>query len=297
MASATTTGRLFCFGLGYVALTLATRLLPLGWRVAGTSRSADKRARLAALGVATYAFDGGRPLEDAAEALAGATHILSSVAPDSRGDPVLRHHADDIAALAPEWTGYLSSTVVYGDSGGGWVDERMMARPTGERGRRRAEAELEWVDLHRDCGLNVHVFRLAGIYGPGRSALDRVRDGTARRIVKPGHVFSRIHVEDVAATLMASLGRPDPGAVYNVCDDEPAPGNEVVEYACRIAGAAPPPAEPFDEAILSATARSFFADGRKVSNARIKRDLGVTLAFPDYRAGLDALLARTGTDS
>ncbi len=290
-------GRLFCFGLGYVALTLATRLLPRGWSVAGTSRDPDKRAKLDRLGVSVSAFDGARPMADAAEALSGATHVLSSVPPDSRGDPVLRFHADDIAALAPAWIGYLSATSVYGDAGGGWVDERMIARPTGERGRRRADAEMEWFDLHRGDGLAVHVFRLAGIYGPGRSALDRLRDGTARRIVKPGHVFSRIHVEDVAATLAASMAQPHPGAVYNVCDDEPAPGSEVLEYACRVAGVAPPPAEPYDEAILSPTARSFFADGRRVSNARIKRELGVALAYPDYRAGLDALLARSGTDS
>ncbi len=290
-------GRLFCFGLGYVALTLATRLLPLGWQIAGTSRHAGKRDKLAALGIATYEFDGALPMADAAEALAGATHVLSSVPPDSHGDPVVRFHADDLVALAPAWVGYLSATSVYGDAGGGWVDERMIARPTGERGRRRTDAELEWFDLYRGCELAVQVFRLAGIYGPGRSAFDRLRDGTARRIVKPGHVFSRIHVDDVAATLAASFARPAPGAVYNVCDDEPAPASEVLEYACHLAGVPPPPAEPFDEAALSPSARSFFADGRKVSNARIKRDLGVALAYPDYRKGLEAVLAQTGTDS
>ena len=285
------TGRLFCFGLGYVALTLATRLLPLGWTIAGTSRNAAKQAKLSALGIASYAFDGTERMEDATAALAGATHVLSSVPPDPDGDPVLRFHKDDIVALAPAWAGYLSSTVVYGDAGGRWVDERMMARPTGERGRRRTDAELGWFELHRAHGLAAHVFRLAGIYGPGRSPLDRVRGGSARRIVKEGHVFSRIHVDDAVATLLASIAQPNPGAVYNVSDDEPAPGNEVVEYACRLTGTPLPPAEPFDEAMLSATARSFFTEARKVSNTRIKRELGVALAYPDYRAGLDALAA------
>jgi nucleoside-diphosphate-sugar epimerase len=215
------------------------------------------------------------------------------VPPDEAGDPVLGRHAGDLAQLAPDWVGYLSTTGVYGDRAGGWVDETAALAPVGERGRRRIAAEAGWHAL----GLKLHVFRLAGIYGPGRSALDTVRAGTARRIVKPGQWFSRIHVEDLAAVLAASIARPNPGAVYNVCDDEPAPPQDVIEHACRLLGRAPPPAIPFDQAVLSPMARSFYDESKRVSNARIKTELGVRLRYPDYRAGLAALLAASPPDS
>ncbi|NNG04808.1 MAG: SDR family oxidoreductase [Inquilinus sp.] len=294
--------RLFCFGLGYSAEALIARL-PEGWRVAGTCRTEDKRARLADRGIEAHLFDRGRPLDAPASALAGTTHLLSSVPPDAAGDPVLDHHATDIAALAgakpaPGWVGYLSTTGVYGDRQGGWVDEGAALRPTGERGRRRVAAERGWLDLGRDSGLVVHLFRLAGIYGPGRSALDTVRRGAARRIDKPGQVFSRIHVDDIAAVLRASMARPDPGTAYNCADDDPAPPAEVIAHACALLGIEPPPLVPFEKADLSPMARSFYADNKRVSNRRIKEDLGVRLAYPGYRDGLAALMeaARRGRE-
>jgi nucleoside-diphosphate-sugar epimerase len=282
----TGSGRLFCFGLGFSALTLAAALQPAGFRVAGTCRRPEKAAALAARGITPFLFDRDRPLDTAA-ALAGTSLLLISVPPDAAGDPVLDAHLADILALSPrpEWVGYLSTTGVYGDTGGAVVDEDSPVAPTQERSRRRALAERRWLALV-DQGLPVHVFRLAGIYGPGRSALDSVRAGTARRIDKPGQVFSRIHVEDIATVLRASIARPRPGAIYNVADDEPAPGHEVIAHACGLLGVEPPPLEPFDPATLSPMAASFYADNRIVSNRRMKQELGITLKYPTYREGL-----------
>jgi nucleoside-diphosphate-sugar epimerase len=285
-------GRLFVFGLGYSAMVLARRLKAQGWIVGGTSQSEDKRAALVAEKINAVVFDGSRPIADVATVLERTTHLLMSVPPDANGDPVLRQHANDIAALkGVKWLGYLSTTGVYGDTGGDWVDERAGLHPTGVRGRARVAAEQGWLDLVR-LGIPVHVFRLAGIYGPGRSALDQVRAGTARRVVKPGQLFSRIHVDDIASVLMASMARPTPGAVYNVCDDEPAPPQDVIAYAAALLGVPAPPEIPFAEAAktMSPMARSFYDDNRRVSNRKIKDELGVKLAYPDYRAGLKALL-------
>jgi nucleoside-diphosphate-sugar epimerase len=286
-------GRLFCFGLGFSALALARRLARRGFAVAGTCRGEEKARRLREAGIEAYLFDLGRPLEDAPRALAGTTHLLLSVPPDAAGDPVLAAHEAELAALAPRlrWAGYLSTTGVYGDRAGGWVDENSALEPTGERGRRRLAAERDWQELARATGLPLHVFRLAGIYGPGRNPLRNVLDGTARRIVKPGQVFSRIHVEDVALVLEASLDRPHPGAVYNVCDDEPAPSQDVIAFAACLLGRELPPEVPFEQAGLSAMAASFYEDSKRVSNRRIREELGVALGFPTYREGLRALLA------
>ncbi|HYD32723.1 MAG TPA: SDR family oxidoreductase [Azospirillaceae bacterium] len=284
--------RLFVFGLGYSAQTLARDLLAQGWRVAGTCRSAGKRAALQAQGIDAFLFDRGRALDDAGEVLAGTTYLLSSVPPDAAGDPVLDHHAADIAALPRlAWVGYLSTTGVYGNRDGEWVDESSPLSPTGERQQRRVTAEHGWLDLYRRFGVPVHVFRLPGIYGPGRCALDDVRAGTARRIDKPGQVFSRVHVEDISGTLEASMARPNAGATYNVCDDLPSPAHEVIAYACELLGVEPPPLLPFEEADLSPMARSFYTDNKRVRNDRIKRELGVVLRHPDYKAGLKARVA------
>ena len=286
-----TAGRLFCFGLGYSALALARGLLADGWAVAGTTRSQDKADRLAADGIEVFLFDRDRPLENPAVALAGTSHLLSSAPPDALGDPVLDHHRAEIAGQESlAWLGYLSTTGVYGDRGGDWVDEESELAPTGERGRRRVAAEAAWLDLWERDGLPVQLFRLAGIYGPGRSALDTVRGGTAKRIDKPGQVFSRIHVDDIATVLQASMARPRPGAAYNLCDDEAAPPQEVIAYACELLGREPPPLVPFDQAELSDMGRSFYRDNKRVSNARIKEELGVALAYPSYRVGLRAIL-------
>jgi nucleoside-diphosphate-sugar epimerase len=287
--------RLFCFGLGYSAQALIRLLRNEGWGIAGTCRASDEAAAFRRDGIAAHVFDGGTPMADAGAALTGTTHLLSSVPPDAESDPVLRWHGRDIAALVEAepslaWAGYLSTTGVYGDCAGGWVDDASARQPTGERGRRRVAAEDGWLALWREHGVPAHLFRLAGIYGPGRSALDTVRAGRAQRIDKPGQVFSRIHVADIAAVLRASMARPNPGGAYNVCDDNPAPPEEVVRYACELLGVAPPPLVPFDSADLSPMARSFYADNKRVRNDRIKTELGVRLRYPDYRAGLTALL-------
>lgn len=285
---------LFCFGLGYTATALAKRLLGEGWRVSGTCRRADKAAALARQGIAAHLFDRGHPLEGARALLAEATDVLSSVPPDDAGDAVLDHHGDDLAAVGRSlrWVGYLSTTAVYGDSAGACVDEETEPRPSLPRAVRRLAAERRWLAL-ADHGLPVHVFRLAGIYGPRRSVLDQVRAGSARRIDKPGHVFSRIHVDDAATVLRASMARPDPRRIYNVCDDLPAEPADVVACACRLLGVPPPPLVDFAEAArqMSDMALSFWQDQRRVDNARIKRELGVRLAYPDYRAGLEGILA------
>ncbi|MFD1380881.1 Rossmann-fold NAD(P)-binding domain-containing protein [Fodinicurvata halophila] len=207
--TATGQPKLFCFGLGFSALTLGQRLLGKGWRVAGTTRSQDKAEHLRAQGFETWLFDPERPLADAETALAGTQYLLSSVPPLPVGDPVLAAHGEAIARL-PEtsWIGYLSTTGVYGNADGGWVDEDSPIQPSGERGRRRADAEAAWLELGQRSGRPVHLFRLAGIYGPGRNQLESLKRGKARRIHKPGQVFSRIHVEDIAAVLEASMARP-----------------------------------------------------------------------------------------
>ncbi len=284
--------RLFCFGYGFSAQALGALLGPAGWSLAGTCRSEEGCRALADAGVDALPFAREAPLADAGRLLAGTTHLLLSIPPDADGDPALDRHGADIAALPGlAWIGYLSTTGVYGDTGGARVDESATPTPSGERGRRRLAAERGWRALGENHGIPVQVFRLAGIYGPGRNALAAVRRGAAKRIDRPGHAFSRIHVADIAQALAASIARPRAGAIYNVCDDEPAPGADVVAHACALLGVAPPPLTPLEEAGLSPMARSFYADNRRVSNALIKEELGVALRYPDYRAGLAALLA------
>jgi len=283
--------RLFVFGLGYSGARMARTCLADGWGVGGTCRNDAAAATLRRLGIETFLFDRGHALADPGAALAGTTHLLSSVPPDGEGDAVLDCHGGDIAALKGiEWVGYLSTTGVYGDRDGGEVDESSALSPTSARARQRVQAEAGWLALGKVHDLPVHIFRLAGIYGPGRSAIDAVRSGTARRIAKPGHVFSRIHVDDIVATLRASAARPNSGAVYNVCDDHPAPSEAVIACACELLGIEPPPLIPIEKAELSPMAASFYRDNKRVSNARIKRELGVRLRFPDYRAGLAGIL-------
>lgn len=279
---------LLSFGHGYSAQAL-TRLLPDDWTVIGTTRSADKATRLLADGVDPRVWPGA----DMRPALDRATHLLISAAPNEDGDPVLQHLRDEILSRAGtfEWVGYLSTTGVYGDHSGDWVDEEAPLTPATKRGQLRVKAEAEW----RAMGLPLHIFRLAGIYGPGRGPFAKVRNGTARRIIKQGQVFSRTHVEDIAQVLWASINRPNPGAAYNVCDDDPAPPEDVIAYAAKLLNLPIPPAEDFETAEMTPMARSFYAESKKVKNDRIKDELGVILKYPDYRSGLDALLA-AGTD-
>lgn len=270
----------------------ARALVPLldGFRVIGTTRSEEKAAALRGEGVEAIVWPG----TDLSPLILGATHILSSVAPGD-GDPVLDAYADTLRHAPAQWVGYLSTTGVYGDRGGDWVDESSALEPATKRGRARVRAEGAWAEL----GLPLHIFRLAGIYGPGRGPFAKVRAGTARRIIKPGQVFSRIHVEDIAQVLAASIARPDPGArersaIYNVCDDDPAPPQEVIAHAANLLGLPVPEAVRIEDAEMTPMARSFYAESKKVRNDRIKRDLGVVLKYPDYRAGLADLLVREG---
>lgn len=285
--------KLFCFGMGYTAQALARQLAPSEWRIAGTTRDADARQAMAARGWEILTFTEGQPLANFESALAGTTHLLSSVPPGDATDPVIAAHGSELAALKGlRWVGYLSTTGVYGDRQGGEVDEWSDRIPASERGRRRVMAEDAWLDLWRTHGIPVHIFRLAGIYGPGRNALETVRQGRARRIRRPGQVFGRIHLDDIVQTLMASIECPNPGAAYNLSDDEPAPPDEVIAYACELLGVDPPPLQEFDEVkdSLSPMALSFYGESKRVSNRRIKEELGVQLKWPTYREGLKGLL-------
>jgi nucleoside-diphosphate-sugar epimerase len=267
--------KLLVFGLGYTARAFVKRL-GSDWEIASTSRGEH----------GPILPDGG---------FDGVTHILISIPPGETGDPVIDGYGAEIARLPGlQWLSYLSTTGVYGTRGGGWVDENSELHPTNARGSRRADVEAGWLDLWRRHDVPVHIFRLAGIYGPGRSAFDALRAGTARRIDAGSQVFSRVHVDDIAGILLASIAKRRPGAVYNVCDDEPAAQEAVIAYAARLLDGEPPPLVPLAEAQLSPMARSFYADNKRVSNALIKRELGISLAYPDYRAGLAAILAAGG---
>ena len=282
--------RLLVLGHGYSAGFLTRLLVPQGWAVTGTTR--DDPARVADAGATPLRWPGEEPAIRAEIARADA--ILISAGPDAEGDPALRDFADALAAAPARWLGYLSTTGVYGDHQGGWVDETTPLTPATRRGQQRVAAEAAWQALAAAHGLPLHIFRLAGIYGPGRGPVQKLREGTARRIVKPGQVFSRIHAEDIAQTLAASIARPNPGAIYNLCDDDPAPPEAVIAHAAELLGVRVPPAEDYATAEMTPMARSFYAESKRVANDRIKRELGVDLRHPDYRSGLKALLAAEG---
>ena len=281
------TGKLLIFGCGYSAQAFVRRL-GRGWQVTGTTRDPDKVVRLKDQGIDARLCPGG----DLRPALDDATHLLLSIAPDTDGDPVVAAYGDTVAKAAPHlrWVGYLSTTGVYGDHDGGWIDEMTPLEPTTRRGKVRLMAERQWQAIAGASGLPLHIFRLAGIYGPGRGPFEKVRNGTARRIIKENQYFSRIHVDDIASVLAASVARPDPGAIYNVADDDPSPPEDVLSEAARLLGLPEPPEVRFEEAEMTPMARSFYAESKRVRNDRIKRDLGVTLRYPDYRTGLRALM-------
>ena len=287
---------LLSLGHGYSARRLARDLVAEGWRVIGTTRSAEKAEALRGEGVEPLVWPGDDAAGAIRPALEAASHLLISAGPDAQGDPVLRAAGAEIAARAErfDWVGYLSTTGVYGDRGGAWIDETAARAPSTRRGTWRMAAEDAWLALHRDHGLPVHLFRLAGIYGPGRGPFEKVRRGTARRGVKPGQGFSRIHVDDIAAVLRASMARPAPGRAYNVCDDAPAPPQDVIAEAARLLGLPVPPEIAFEDAEMTPMARSFYAESKRTSNARIREELGVDLRHPDYRSGLRSLLDEAG---
>lgn len=278
------TKTLLSLGHGYTAQALATRLLPQGWTILGTFRDPAQETVLRAQGITPLQW----PI-DFESALKDVSHVLTSIRPDKDGDPVLRLAKDALQAAAPnlEWLGYLSTTGVYGDMGGGWVDEDTPLEPGGHRGKMRVLAEAEWQAVPN---LPLHIFRLAGIYGPDRGPFAKLRKGTARRIIKKNQVFSRAHVDDIAQVLEASMKAPNVGRVYNVCDDSPAPPQDILAYAAELLGMDPPPEIPFEEAEMTPMARSFYSDSKRVRNDRIKGELGVVLKYPNYRDALKAML-------
>lgn len=281
---------LLCFGMGFCAEALAIRLRPEGWTVVGTARSDERLRELASRGHHAVTFAG---VASSGILSVSPLHVLVSTPPDEQGDPALKAFGSRLASIAHDigWVGYLSTTGIYGDRGGDWVDEDCPAQPQSERGRRRLQAENDWLEWGAMHAVPVQVFRLAGIYGPGRNQLVSLQEGTARRIDKPGQVFSRIHVDDIASVLRASMRKPHAGRIYNVCDDEPAPPQEVVAYAAGLLGVSAPPLEPYAEArsTLSPMAASFYQESKRVSNHRIRQELGISLAYPTYREGLSAL--------
>ncbi len=274
--------------MGYCAKALSAHLSSEQWSISGTSRQEPDQDP----GYRSYAFSGTAPMRDGPKALNNTTHMLISAAPDANGDPVLNWHRKDIAALRSlKWLGYLSTTGVYGNTDGKKVDETAVTRPSSRRSEYRLKAELAWLDLMKTSDVPVHIFRLPGIYGPGRSALNQVQTGKARRIDKPGHQFSRIHVDDIANTLLRSIETPNPGRIYNVCDNEAASPADVTAFACDLLGAPTPDMIPYDIASqsMSPMALSFWQDNRRVDNTRILTELGVKLAYPTYREGLTAI--------
>ena len=287
------TKRLFVFGYGFSARALARRLAPLGWAVAASIRDAADAAKLATQGVTAIPANDRPAL---VEALKQTQALLITAPPDASGCPGLPVLVPALAQANafPDWIGYLSTTGVYGDRRGGWVTEKSRLAAQSLEGARRVGAERDWLEVGRGMGLTVSLFRLPGIYGPGRSALDRLRAGEARRIVAPGQVFSRIHVDDLAAGLAASISRPKAGGVYNLCDDEPAANSDVIAFAAHLLGLPVPVEVPLAQAELSPAAQRFYAESKRVSNALAKAELGWRPAYPTYREGLAAILAGGG---
>lgn len=274
---------IFCFGLGYTALHCMPLLPRDAWHISGTCRNREKQHTLQSAGIDACIWQGGTPDTKILEAVKNATHILHSIPPDATGDSVITSFGGVISASnALEWLGYLSTTGVYGDHQGDWVDESTPVNPSNDRSIYRVNAEAQWLSL----GVPAHIFRLSGIYGPGRSAIEAMQSGKARRIDKPGQYFSRIHVEDIARVLLASVNNPKPGSIYNVADDMPAPQEQVIAYAAKLLGLEPPPLVSIEDAGLSPMARSFYANNRRVKNHKMKQELGITLTYPSYIEGL-----------
>ncbi|RYE86895.1 MAG: SDR family oxidoreductase [Hyphomicrobiales bacterium] len=282
----------FFFGMGYSSLASARAIhlsIDSAIPISGTTRTEEKAEELADSAYRIHVFDGESPGQTLDEDLGKATHVILSIPPDEHGDPVLNHHRASLdRATKLEWIGYFSTVGVYGDFGGAWIDESASTGPINRRSRQRVESEEAWRAYAGSRGLPLLILRLAGIYGPGRSAFDKLRNGTARRIVKPGQVFNRIHVEDIGRVTAMAAARKLAGT-FNLADDEPAPPQDLVTYAARLMGVPPPPETLFEEAEMTDMARSFYSDNKRVSNKAIKQALGIELLYPTYREGLDAI--------
>ena len=283
--------KLFCFGFGYTCDHLEQYLrsenTDNSWQISGTTSDLDKGQRFEKRDVSLLVQDQERVIGDIGSLIKGTTHLLISAPPKNLGCPIFRSYLRDIVSLDTlEWIGYLSTAGVYGNRYGNWVDETSEVRPSTIRGTRRAKAEEQWVSLFKRYDAPVHIFRLAGIYGQGRSAIDSINAGIARRIYKEDHVFNRIHIDDISQILAASMLQPNPGAIYNVSDDEPAPSHEVISEAARIMGVEEPPLIDIEYANLAPMTESFYSDNKRISNKLIKEELGITLKYPTFREGL-----------
>jgi nucleoside-diphosphate-sugar epimerase len=274
-------------GCGYVGKAFGARLVDDGVAVVGTCRQESGFDDLKALGIEPFAF-AGSPSQDLNDITAKSDIILASIPPTDGGDPAFNALEAILARRAPRWIGYLSTTGIYGNRQGGWAFEDDVPTPQSVEAARRVVAEEQW----RGLSNSAHVFRLPGIYGPGRSALDQVKAGTARRIDKAGQIFSRAHREDIVSVLLASIDKPNPGRAYNICDDLPCASGDVIVHACTLLGILPPPLLPFEAAGLSEMGKRFYSECKRVSNARAKAELGWLPAFPTYREGLADCLAR-----
>ncbi|MCR4268891.1 SDR family oxidoreductase [Nitratireductor sp. ZSWI3] len=286
------TKEFFIFGAGYSGRAIAREVLGEAAFVGGTTRNPENAETLQRSGITPFVFDGGSGLSpEISDALSRTTHLIVSIAPDAQGDPLLAVGRDVVGSAMPalKWIGYLSTVGVYGDHGGAWVDETSACDPVSERSKQRLATENDWLRLGSDRGLPVAILRLSGIYGPGRNALANLAEGKARRIVKPGQVFNRIHVDDIAGAT-AHLARRREGGLFNVTDDAPSPPQDVVAYAARIMGIEPPPEVAFEAAGLSPMGRSFYGECKRAANAKLKAT-GYRMRHPDYRAALDAMWA------
>ncbi len=284
----------FIFGFGYTAKFLAPNLVKLGFNVVGTTRKHINNDELSNIEFIDLNHS---KIE---EYLRKATHILISIPPDKeRGDIVLSHYSDLFKRLSPsiEWLGYLSSTGVYGNHNGNWVDELSTCNPQGDAGKLRLQSEKDWICLSQQSVLPLHIFRLAGIYGPERNALERLGSGKKYSIYKKDQVFSRVHVEDIASVIIKSIKHPNPISIYNVSDDEPSPSHVVDSYASQLLNKPPLPLRTLEEASISSTGREFYSSNRRVANLKIKEELKVTLKYPSYKHGLNKIFGDTTNEN
>ena len=285
--------RLFVFGVGYSSKAIIEEVQDRFDWIGGTTRSPEKADALRENGIEPFIFDGETPGDGIADALSNATHVLVSIAPNEAGDPVLNGHGADIAAASPKWVGYLSTVGVYGNHDGAWVDETSACKPVSKRSVQRIAAEEAWLSFAERTSVPVQIFRLSGIYGPGRNTFENFKKGRARRLIKPGQVFNRIHVADIAGAVSIAMQSPKT-RIFNVTDDQPAPPQDVVTYAAELLGVTPPPEVAFETADLTPMARSFYGENKRVSNERVKNELGYTFRYPDYRIALNTLVQNYG---
>ena len=285
-----TPGHLFCFGLGFTASRLALRLLEAGWRISGTTRSLENVEKWSSMGIETYLFDGTASISAKDDLFSDITHLIASIPPTDLGElPLLFHQKQLASSKKLKWAAYLSTPAVYGDRGGALVSEADFPQPGSRRGERRLKAESSWLDALKNSSTSIQIMRLAGIYGPGRNVIDQVLGGTARIIEKQDQVFNRIHVDDIGTILMASMDRPNDGAIYNVADQEACPSGDVVRFACNLAGITAPEPILFEDAELSEMAKSFYSECKRLVTDKIKNELGVELQYPTYREGLKSI--------